>query len=342
MKKGGLAMRKIWELVIIFALILAFGLISYSNIAECQYNYNPLYNYFDINNNQFGMQYTFGPNVLGWSGQFSGWPALSAFPWNSTFNSFSDFGYMKQGWSWYPESFTFSNYLNWSPVSYMPSFSSNLWSSVFNNNYSNNYLNFWPYVSYKNPPSPPPSATNDADCCSPQQIAAGYKCMRDCGPPVVSSEDPISITYSCLSPEQVEARELYGCPICLSSDTMISTPNGDINVKELKVGMTVWSINTNGKKTAQPLLKVSSTPVPVDHKVVHLVLEDGRALRVSPKHPTEDGRTVEELKAGNTYDGSIIKSIALEQYSEEKTYDLLPAGETGHYWANGILMGSTL
>jgi hypothetical protein len=188
----------------------------------------------------------------------------------------------------------------------------------------------------------PPTTTNNEDCCSAEQKAAGYKCMRDCGPPVVSNEDPISITYSCLSPEQIEAREIYGCPICLSAHTMISTPNGEISVKDLKVGMLVWSIDTNGQKIPQPVLQVSSSRVSIDHKVVHLILEDGRALWVSPKHPTSDGRDVEELQVGNSYDGSIIKSIFLEQYFEEKTYDLLPAGETGNYWANGILMGSTL
>jgi len=30
------------------------------------------------------------------------------------------------------------------------------------------------------------------------------------------------------------------------------------------------------------------------------------------------------------------------RYAGEKTYDLLPAGDTGVYWANGILLGSTL
>jgi hypothetical protein len=29
-------------------------------------------------------------------------------------------------------------------------------------------------------------------------------------------------------------------------------------------------------------------------------------------------------------------------YAEPETYDVLPAGATGCYWANGILVGSTL
>lgn len=339
-------MIKIWKLIIIFALIPTLGLINCPNVVECQSNYNLLYNYLDINDNLFGTQYTFAPNFPDLSGQFSSWSGVSSFPWNSTFtfNSLPDFGYVKPSWSWFPDPLTFSNPLTWSPGSNWPSFSySSPWPSVFNSNYNfNNYFKFLPYLSYKNPFTPPTTTTNNADCCSPQQKAAGYKCMRDCGPPVVSIGDPTSISYSCLSPEQVESRELYGCPICLSSGSMISTPGGEISVEELKPGMIVWTIDQNGQKTAQPVIQVSSSPVPVDHKVVHLILEDGRSLRVSPKHPTKDGRPVEELKAGNSYDGSIIKSISLEQYSGKETYDLLPAGETGSYWANGILIGSTL
>ena len=88
---------------------------------------------------------------------------------------------------------------------------------------------------------------------------------RLCGPPVVSNEDQISITYSCLSPDQGKSREMYGCPICLSIHTMISTPGGEISIEKLKVWMIVWSIDSNGKKTVQPLLQVSSSLVPVDH-----------------------------------------------------------------------------
>lgn len=32
----------------------------------------------------------------------------------------------------------------------------------------------------------------------------------------------------------------------------------------------------------------------------------------------------------------------LVSYSNGYTYDVLPSGDTGLYWANGILIGSTL
>jgi hypothetical protein len=30
------------------------------------------------------------------------------------------------------------------------------------------------------------------------------------------------------------------------------------------------------------------------------------------------------------------------RYAADQTYDLLPAGDTGLYWANGVLLGSSL
>ena len=76
--------------------------------------------------------------------------------------------------------------------------------------------------------------------------------------------------------------------------------------------------------------------------MVHLILNDGRDLFVSPGHPTIDGRTVGDLVSGEIYDGATIISTMHVPYGEGATYDLLPSGDTGFYWANGILIGSTL
>jgi len=48
------------------------------------------------------------------------------------------------------------------------------------------------------------------------------------------------------------------------------------------------------------------------------------------------------LGVGEELDGSTITTWELVPYGGERTYDLLPAGATGHYWANGILMSSTI
>ena len=128
---------------------------------------------------------------------------------------------------------------------------------------------------------------------------------------------------------------------CLSFTSKIATPIGDVAVTSLKVGDIVWTTDASGARVVRPLLKASHISAP-NHHVVHLVLADGRTLDVSAPHPTADGRTVGVLKTGDAYDGSIVKSAVIKAYEGSATYDILPAGETGYYWANGILMGSTL
>ncbi len=132
------------------------------------------------------------------------------------------------------------------------------------------------------------------------------------------------------------------CPICLAAGTLIDTPTGPVAVQDLRPGLIVWTMDLNGSRVAAPVTQVGKTVVPLSHQVVHLVLEDGRQLRVSPGHPTADGSRVGDLTPGENLDGSIILSVQREAYTGYATYDLLPAGGTGFYWANGILLASTL
>ncbi|TMB43632.1 MAG: hypothetical protein E6J53_07990 [Chloroflexi bacterium] len=76
--------------------------------------------------------------------------------------------------------------------------------------------------------------------------------------------------------------------------------------------------------------------------MVHVALADGRELLVSPGHKTADGRPAGTLKSGDELDGSVIVVWELVPYSAGRTYDLLPGGPTGFYWADGILLSSTL
>lgn len=80
---------------------------------------------------------------------------------------------------------------------------------------------------------------------------------------------------------------------------------------------------------------------PLGHEVVRLSLADGRTFVASPGHPTADGRTVGELRAGDVLDGSLVVSVQLVGYVGA-TYDLLPSGPTGTYFVNGVLLGSTM
>lgn len=132
------------------------------------------------------------------------------------------------------------------------------------------------------------------------------------------------------------------CPICLARGTRIATPSGDAAVEDLRVGDVVWTGDERGGRIAAPLLAVGSTPVPPTHEVVRLLLDDGRGVLVSPGHPTADGRRIGELRAGDALDGARVVSADRERYDAGFTFDVLPAGTTGTYWANGVLLGSTL
>jgi hypothetical protein len=148
----------------------------------------------------------------------------------------------------------------------------------------------------------------------------------------------------------VQQREpsLATCPICLAAHTRIDTPQGPVRVEDLRPGDVVWSVDGAGGRVPEVILKTRRTPVPANHRMAHVVVEDGQRtgqiseLWASPGHPTSDGRRLGDLKVGDRLDGRRVMRIELEPYGQPATYDLLPAGVTGFYWANGILMGSTL
>jgi hypothetical protein len=132
------------------------------------------------------------------------------------------------------------------------------------------------------------------------------------------------------------------CPICLAEHTTIDTPQGPVMVENLRVGDTIWTADENGSRIAAILIEINRTPVPAGHPLIHVVLDDGRELLASPGHPTADGRVLVELRVGDLLDGGRIIRHELMAYGGSATYDVLPSGGTGLYWANGILMGSTL
>jgi hypothetical protein len=132
------------------------------------------------------------------------------------------------------------------------------------------------------------------------------------------------------------------CPICLAAATLISTPTGNVRVTEIKPGMIVWTAGADGTRIAAPVLEVGNIQVPAGHLMVHLVLADGRELLASPGHRAADGRQLGLLARGDSLDGSTITTWELVPYAGDRTYDLLPGGPTGSYWADGILLSSTL
>ena len=186
----------------------------------------------------------------------------------------------------------------------------------------------------------PTSPLETGSCCSVDKKLQGWICVTATCVGVPYPEGGVKES-KCVFPNKQNQYNI--CQLdCLSSSTVISTASGLTNVKELKVGQMVWSVNKNGQKELQPVLKLSQIDVGRNHQVVHLVLSDGRNLDVSFNHPSAQGFSVGQLKEGDEYDGAIIEKREIIPYKDTRTYDLLPAGETGFYYANGILMGSTL
>ncbi len=130
--------------------------------------------------------------------------------------------------------------------------------------------------------------------------------------------------------------------ICLTPGALIATPNGDVRAMDLRPGMPVYSMDLEGNRVVAPVVMASRVTVPDTHTVCRVVLDDGRELYVSGVHPTADGRAIEDLATGDRLDGAGVETVERVAYTGGHTFDLLPGGDTGYYWANGILIGSTL
>ncbi len=132
------------------------------------------------------------------------------------------------------------------------------------------------------------------------------------------------------------------CPICLARGTRIATPEGPVAVEDLREGMAVWTMDARGARVAGVVTLIGSMTAPADHTVVDLVLSDGRELHASPGHPLADGRLLGAIGAGEIVDGATVVRADRVAYGAGTTFDLLPSGSTGSYWADGIPLASTL
>jgi len=144
---------------------------------------------------------------------------------------------------------------------------------------------------------------------------------------------------------EVKARgpgEPVNCPICLAADVRIATPFGDVAVQDIRAGMAMWTTDLKGRRTIGVVLRTGRTQAPLGHRVVRITLADGRTLLASPGHPTAEGHTLGDLRQGDLLDGSRVVSTVLLPYSGADTFDLLPSGPAGTYFAEGVLLRSSL
>lgn len=71
-------------------------------------------------------------------------------------------------------------------------------------------------------------------------------------------------------------------------------------------------------------------------------LADGREIDISAGHPTADGHSFGDLKAGSSLGGIDVVKVQRVPYDYPYTYDILPDSDTGTYFAAGALIGSTM
>ena len=141
-------------------------------------------------------------------------------------------------------------------------------------------------------------------------------------------------------------REFRGTPNrckCLPASAQILTSLGNVSIDLLKEGDKVLTVNLKGDKVEMPIKITNKVEVLGNHTMVLLELEDGRKIQVTPGHPSAIKiKNLGEFVVGDKLDGSSIVKVSDITYTEKFTFDILPEGETGFYWANGILIGSTL
>lgn len=142
--------------------------------------------------------------------------------------------------------------------------------------------------------------------------------------------------------ETSRTRAEPSCPICLEPSALIDTPSGPVAAAAIRAGDVVWSRDASGTRIAVAARRVVRRPVPAPHLMVRVTLLDGRSTAAAAAHPDARGRTLWSLRAGDALDGSLVRSVVLFASTGRATVDLLPAGPTGAYWADGVLLGSTL
>ena len=166
---------------------------------------------------------------------------------------------------------------------------------------------------------------------------------NDCGS-VGSCRGPNGLELLCPEGTFCSGLPAYGCyppscpvPICCSPDTRIRTTGIQKRIADILEGDLVL---TDSEKPVR-VIKVSRTEVK-NHKILKVSLNDGIVLEISPGHPTSDGKLVKDLKIGDLIDGHIVIEVKQIPYNYKYTYDILPDSKTGNYYANGVLIGSTL
>jgi hypothetical protein len=106
------------------------------------------------------------------------------------------------------------------------------------------------------------------------------------------------------------------------------------------VGDLVYSVD-GAQIRPVPIARVNRVPV-FNHRVLRVTFAGGATIEMSAGHPTADGRSLAALRPGDDLGGATVIGVETIPYAHSHTYDILPASESGAYFASGALVGSTL
>jgi hypothetical protein len=152
----------------------------------------------------------------------------------------------------------------------------------------------------------------------------------------------VGVEITCVDPATSGGTCPKGCLLCKCADpdTPIATPLGERPIDSLRPGDLVYSVHRDAIVPV-PIVSTRRTPA-TQHRVLEITLHDGRVLSVSGGHPTADGRELASLSVGDRLGQSRIVALREVAYRKPYTVDILPASDSGAYFAAGALLGSTL
>lgn len=129
---------------------------------------------------------------------------------------------------------------------------------------------------------------------------------------------------------------------CLPPDAPIATPQGEVALRDLRIGSALWTQDARGRRVVGRVLRVERRAVRGPHHVARVRFADGNAFTASLEHPLVGGGRVQDLIAGQRYLGEPVVDVSVVPYTHQHTWDLLPSGATGVYWVGGVALRSTL
>jgi len=181
---------------------------------------------------------------------------------------------------------------------------------------------------------------DDSRCPDPKPHPTDV-CAQECPPRLAKPGDPPP-RWVWADPKRVRDGKIYPCPVCLPEDARIATPTGDVRAADVRDGTIVWSRDAAGRRVAARVVLVGATAAGPEHRMVRVVLADGRAVAASPGHPVANGVLLEAIARGDSVDGSRAIQVERRPFDGSRTVDLLPDSATGIYWADGVPLRSTL